>query len=161
MKIVPRPVWKAAWQPTNQYNGLWTYASEKITRELFWEVVTMICSLDDLSTGVGHDDQEILSQSSRGTPRPEICDAGENMLATSVRFWSSGFVNKVQISCSSSLQLGLGTLTPAVLARTRGVKAPSSATYVRGLCPDTPQTVWMKTSTLTHMSDQCNNHLNL
>ena len=68
----------------NENSGIWTYASGKVAGELVLEVGgwwgmelkfwARFCSLDDLSTSVVHDDHDILSQASRGTPCPESRD---------------------------------------------------------------------------------------
>ena len=104
-------------------SGILTCAYNEVAGDVVLEAAvptcwSVVCSLDDPSTGVRHECRDILSQGSRVALRPVEYEADENISTISLRFLSSGeFVGDAptvnpscsQMPCSdSSIQSSVG-----------------------------------------------------
>ena len=111
MKVAPSPARKGAKRRTKT-SGTLTCAYDAVAGDVVLEVpvpkcLSVVCSLDDPSTGVSHECRDIPCQGSCVATCTEGCEADGSISTTSLRCRSSGeFVSEAQTvhpSCSQML----------------------------------------------------------
>ena len=122
--------------------------------------LSVVCSLDDPSTGVSHEGHDLPSQGSCVARRPASYEADGTISTTSVRCLSSGeLVSKAQIACSSCSQmLGFDTLIPSGVGLNSSCGGASTDDTCPVFCAEGYQAVSNHTSSLMCAYDRCDDH---
>ena len=154
------------YQAANETGGTLTCAYDEVAGDVVLEVavpkcLSVVCSLDDRSTGVSHECRDILYQGSCVATRPEGCEADGRISTTSLRCLSLGeFVSGAQsVYPSCSQMLCSDILTQSGVGVNSSCGSASIGDTCMVFCTERHQTVLNETSTLTCACDRCDNPL--
>ena len=141
------------YQAANETGGTLTCA--------VWKCLSVVCSLDEPSTGVSHECRDILYQGSCVATRPEGYDADGSISTTSLRCLPSGeFVSDAQtVNPSCSQMLCSDTLTQSGVGVNSSCGGASIGDMCLVFCAEGYQAVSNETSPLTCACDRCDNSL--